>query len=108
MSLVSYPMFPLGSLLTNRSKGHVFGLDHEHQRADARGYIDFKCENLADYDKVKAKVEAKGEDTMKMVCIEGVLANKYGFSGASWTVSIFNNNKSLFTWDGPFDTNSIM
>jgi hypothetical protein len=37
--------------------GHIMGMIHEHQRADAGSYVHFECSNLADYEDVKKAVE---------------------------------------------------
>lgn len=82
---------------------------HEHQRLDAEKYISYECKNLADYEDVKKKVEEKGEDSMEKVCIEGVLAAKYGFSAVQYNPSVPGTyGKGLVTRVGPFDLKSIM
>lgn len=42
--------------------GHVFGLQHEHQRPDRNHFIWFKCKNLKGYDEAyeKANIDENG------------------------------------------------
>lgn len=71
-------------------------------------YVDYNCKALRDYERTKKLVEQTGEDTMREVCIEGVLAAKYGFQGDQYTQSVYQDGHSLSTLEGPFDTKSIM
>jgi hypothetical protein len=45
------------------SAGHVIGLEHEHQRTDAKQHLSYDLEAFPQYQEVKARVEnAKTED----------------------------------------------
>jgi hypothetical protein len=42
---------------TAHEMGHVFGLEHEHQRWNRDQHVYFNCEGLAGYDRVKGEID---------------------------------------------------
>jgi hypothetical protein len=48
---------PAWNLDTAHEMGHVFGLEHEHQRSDRDLHISFNCAGLEGYDRVKGEIE---------------------------------------------------
>lgn len=92
------------------SKGHVFGLWHEHQREDRDNWLHFECKNVQDYERTKREVEARGEDTMEDVCNSALLSYKYNFMAAAWSNRDYHDHDG-WQWllhTGDFDVNSIM
>jgi hypothetical protein len=79
--------------------GHVLGLEHEHQRTDQKAYLDYKCENVRNYDEVKKKVEKDGL-TMKRVCEDPELCIKYDFAGRSFTEGIWGSTRPCYAYVG--------
>ncbi|KAK4630070.1 uncharacterized protein CLAFUR5_08035 [Fulvia fulva] len=89
--------------------GHAIGLDHEHARPDAAQWIDFHCENLADYEHVKTKIaKAKSGDTIEEACKSRALAIKYGFSAFAYLPDPRFGVIGQWQWSKTFDYDSIM
>lgn len=90
--------------------GHVFGLWHEHQRSDRNEYLNFECNNLANYEETKREVERRGEHTMSQVCKSGYLSYQYNFGAAEWSNENYRDTDGQFwrNFNGPFDPASIM
>jgi hypothetical protein len=86
----------------------VFGLLHEHQRADAEYYIDYKCENLVGYAELKRKVKSIGQDKVEDVCKSGVLCAKYNWIGNAWTAQFYSQGRNVNQLNGPVDLDLIM
>ncbi|KAH4107762.1 hypothetical protein HBI80_129040 [Parastagonospora nodorum] len=51
--------------------GHIFGLAHEHQRADRDLYVKYQCENLYGYQIAKSQLPSQPGVTMDMLCNDG-------------------------------------
>lgn len=76
--------------------GHVAGLDHEHQRTDARAHFHFDCSQIHGYAEVKAAIDEKQKDlgyrngdTIERVCEDSEMAKRYEdeipeFAIAAW------------------------
>ncbi|EME44254.1 hypothetical protein DOTSEDRAFT_24325 [Dothistroma septosporum NZE10] len=89
--------------------GHAIGLDHEHARPDAAQWIDFRCENLQDYEHVKAKIaQSKSGDTIDAACKSRPLAIEYGFSAFAYLSDPRLGVMGQWQWSKTFDFESIM
>ncbi|KAK4499440.1 hypothetical protein PRZ48_009954 [Zasmidium cellare] len=86
--------------------GHAIGLEHEHARPDAAESIWFYCENLYDYDDVKARIQPP--DTIDAACKSRSIARKYGFSAWAYLPSEDHGMIGQNAWSKKFDRDSIM
>lgn len=95
-------------LLFAHQIGHAICLEHEHARPDRDQYIEFRCENLIDYDDVVKKIAEAGSDhTIAKACSDRDVALKYGFSAWAYLpghLNILGGN----VWSQRFDEDSIM
>lgn len=108
--------FASGSGVSNiaHELGHAWGLLHEQQRTGlwtkeyggnaATNMFDFTCENLADYEKVEAKLKEKGED-MTTSCHYMTVAKNNGFSAFNFLPDVSGIDRGPA---GQVDWDSIM
>ncbi|KAK3714713.1 hypothetical protein LTR37_007693 [Vermiconidia calcicola] len=92
-------------------EGHAIGFYHEFARPDRNQHVDFRCENLFDYDRVKHEIEtaphAPGHDTIELACRDANVANEYGFSALNYVP--WDETRAMWTqWSRKFDRESIM
>ena len=83
--------------------GHVFGLLHEHQRADRDFYINYNCRNVIGFDGALAKARADGY-TEDQLCTQLGVAQMYGWAGAEF-VRFAPSATDIVS---PYDFHSIM
>ena len=91
--------------------GHALCLIHEHQKKDAQNYVEFKCENLADYGDVSKKIQGQKKNDgsnlqMKDICTNMQIAGGYGASAYEFAPWIYPDAATVAS--AGFDFDSIM
>lgn len=95
----------------NTSSGHVFGLRHEHQRANRDEYVHFNCSNLQGYEKAIQEIKKQGnKHTIDEVCDREDLCKLYKFGeGEEYAKKQYIGSDEMTTVPGKdFDFDSIM
>ncbi|KAF9697216.1 hypothetical protein EKO04_004836 [Ascochyta lentis] len=94
---------------TMHELGHVFGMEHEHQRADRDKYIQVLYRNLHDhrscYQKAKLQEPNIKEDDL---CLHYKKALKYGCNCREYIAGVSINGETIKAFGKEFDYESIM
>ncbi|KAF1951299.1 hypothetical protein CC80DRAFT_575439 [Byssothecium circinans] len=96
--------------------GHVFGLQHEHQRSDRDHYVKFVCKNLPGYAETLDQVNHDGRWNMSEVCESPYLGSLFNFAATQYsTIPYWDRNHPnghKYPWythsDRHYDVDSIM